>query len=176
MHIDEKDVPTKQYKSETHTRVPRSYENSRGTRSYQTASHKGTQAPQCADTTKAGSTLASTPARSTFPKAARLLVRREFLAIQRRGERRHSRHFVVITSPARTDRPRLGITASRRFGNAVMRNRIKRKLREFFRVRRAQISASYDILIIPKSRAKELSFPQVVTELERVLPIAQRAE
>ena len=53
---------------------------------------------------------------------------------------------------------------------------MKRKLREFFRVRQALISPTHDILIIPKSRAQELSFVQIVTELERVLPIAQCTE
>ena len=114
--------------------------------------------------------------RYTFPKAARLRVRREFLALQRRGERRYSRNFIIITSPARTARPRLGVTTSRRYGKAVIRNHMKRRLREFFRVRQARISPPRDILIIPKSRAQELTFAQIVTELERVLPIAQRTQ
>ena len=105
--------------------------------------------------------------RDTFPKAARLRVRREFLALQRRGERRYSRNFIIITSPARTARPRLGVTTSRRYGKAVVRNHMKRRLREFFRVRQTRISPPRDILIIPKSRAQELTFAQLVTELER---------
>ncbi len=176
MNIDEKDLSTKQYQSKAHARVSRSDEDSRGSCRHQAAPRKRTQTPQCTDTAQAGAALASRTVRHTFPKAARLLVRQEFLALQRRGERRYSRNFVVITSPAGTDRPRLGITASRKYGNAVIRNKMKRKLREFFRVRQALISPTHDILIIPKSRAQELSFVQIVTELERVLPIAQCTE
>ena len=174
MNTDEKDLSTKQYQSKAHARVSRPDEDRRGSCRDQAATDERTQTPQCTDTAQAGAPLAARTVRYTFPKAARLLARREFLALQRRGERRYSRNFIVITSPTRTARPRLGVTASRRYGNAVMRNQIKRRLREFFRVRQARISPTRDILIIPKSRAKELSFAQIVTELEKVLPIAQR--
>jgi ribonuclease P protein component len=50
---------------------------------------------------------------------------------------------------------------------------MKRMLREFFRVRQARISPVRDILVIPKSAAKELSFAQIVKELEKILPLAQ---
>ncbi len=174
MNIDEKDLSTKQYQSKAYTRVSRSNEDSRGSCGYPEATRERTQTPQCTDTAQAGASLVARPGRYTFPKAARLRVRREFLALQRRGERRYSRNFIVITSPARTARPRLGVTTSRRYGRAVMRNHMKRRLREFFRVRQAHISPPLDILIIPKSHAQELTFAQIVTELERVLPIAQR--
>ena len=183
MNIDEKDLSTKQYQSKAHARVSRSDEDRRGSRGYQATADKRTQTPQCTDTAQAGAPLAARKeeacplsARYPFPKAARLRVRREFLALQRRGERRYSRNFIVITSPARTARPRLGVTTSRRYGKAVIRNQMKRRLREFFRVRQARISPPRDILIIPKSRAQELTFAQIVTELERVLPIAQRTQ
>ncbi len=176
MNIDEKDLSTKQYQPKAQARVSRSDADRRGPCGYQAAARERTPAPQCTDTAQAGAPLAAGTLRPTFPKAARLRVRREFLALQRRGERRYSRNFIIITSPARTARPRLGVTTSRRYGKAVVRNQMKRRLREFFRVRQARISPTRDILIIPKSRAQELSFAQIVTELERVLPIAQRTQ
>jgi len=173
MSIDEKDLSTKQYQSETHPRLSGSDEGGRRTCRHQTSARKRAQTIKRSDTTKTSTTLTTENGRYAFPKTARLRVRREFLAIQKTGKRRQSRHFVVITSPAWQHRPRLGITASRRFGNAVIRNRMKRMLREFFRVRQARISPVRDILVIPKSAAKELSFAQIVKELEKVLPLAQ---
>ena len=105
MNIDEKDLSTKQYQSKAHARVSRSDEDSRGSCGYQEAARERAQTPQCTDTAQAGAPLAARTVRYTFPKAARLRVRREFLALQRRGERRYSRNFIVITSPARTARP-----------------------------------------------------------------------
>jgi len=72
----------------------------------------------------------------------------------------------VISAPARGEQSRLGITTSRRFGKAVIRNRMKRMLREFFRTHQAGISPAQDILVIPKAGADTLSFMQVAEELE----------
>lgn len=96
-------------------------------------------------------------------------MRREFLSLQQRGKRLYSQHFVVIRAPASGKRSRLGITATRRFGKAVVRNRMKRILREFFRRHQAQITPAQTILIIPKVGADTLDFVQVAEELERVL-------
>jgi ribonuclease P protein component len=64
---------------------------------------------------------------------------------------------------------------TRRFGNAVVRNRMKRVLREFFRTRQEFIVPAQDILIIPKAGADTLEFAQVAEELGRALSIAGNA-
>ena len=66
-------------------------------------------------------------------KAARLRRRREFLAVQERGRRVHAGELVVLALATGGNRPRIGITVSTRVGNAVVRNRIKRWIREAFR-------------------------------------------
>ena len=66
-------------------------------------------------------------------KAARLRRRREFLAVQERGRRLHAGELVVLALVTGTNRPRIGITVSKRVGTAVVRNRIKRWVREAFR-------------------------------------------
>ena len=50
--------------------------------------------------------------------------------------------------------PRLGISASRRLGNAVVRNRWKRLLREAFRLTRSELPAEMDLIVIPRPTAK----------------------
>jgi len=172
MSIDEKDLSTKQYQSKTDARLSGSHEGCGRTCGHQTSSRERAQTIKRFDTAKTSTTLTTEYGRYAFPKTARLRVRREFLAIQKTGKRRQSRHFVVITASAQQHQSRLGITASRRFGKAVTRNRMKRMLREFFRMRQGRITPARDILLIPKSVAKELSFAQIVKELERVLPIA----
>ena len=68
-----------------------------------------------------------------FGKAARVLRRREFLAVQQRGQRLVAGKLVVLALPAGKDRPRIGITVPGKVANAVIRNRIKRWVREAFR-------------------------------------------
>ena len=77
----------------------------------------------------------STPGSRTcgVPKEARVRKRREFLQIQNAGRRVATRHFLVVYACSGDGPPRLGITVTKKIGNAVARNRIKRAVREAFR-------------------------------------------
>jgi ribonuclease P protein component len=107
----------------------------------------------------------------TYPKTVRIRRRREFLALQRDGRRRHTSHFVVIRRTSTGAASRLGVTVSARIGNSVVRNRVKRLVREVFRHRRGDIVPSSDVLVIAKPGASTLTYAQAATELERVLEI-----
>ena len=108
---------------------------------------------------------------ATYPKAARLRRRPEFLAIQRDGHRRHTPHLVVIRRATLGPGSRLGVTVSKRIGNAVVRNRVKRLLREVFRLRRTDIRPPVDVVIIAKPGAETLSYAQAATEFARGLDL-----
>lgn len=64
---------------------------------------------------------------------------------------------------------RLGITASKRTGNAVKRNRIKRLVREFFRLNKERLPQGVDILIAAKNGAADLDFLSTQEELGAIL-------
>lgn len=100
-----------------------------------------------------------------FPKSARLTRRSEFLSLSRGGRKFHTPHFVVISKTNDKEENRLGVTVSARVGKAVVRNRIKRLLREFFRRHHHEIPSHQDILIIARREAGELSLDQVTGEL-----------
>jgi ribonuclease P protein component len=70
---------------------------------------------------------------SKFSRAVRLWSHAEFQKVQQRGRRVASRYVTLIGQPNEHDRDRLGIIASKRIGDAVTRNRAKRRLREVFR-------------------------------------------
>ncbi len=69
---------------------------------------------------------------------------------------------------------RLGIIASKQTGNAVQRNRIKRRIREFFRLHKDEFPRQNDVLVIAKKDACTLDFRQVKEELGDFLT-AQRS-
>ena len=102
-----------------------------------------------------------------LPKTARLRKRAEFLQLSRTGAKLQSTSFIVISST--NDRPesRLGITVSGKVGNAVIRNRIKRQVREFFRRRRAGVRPGTDIVVIARKSAAGLAGKSIESELAR---------
>ena len=88
-------------------------------------------------------------------KAARILSRREFLAVQQRGARLHAGKLVVLALDAGRDRPRIGITVPAKVANAVIRNRIKRWVREAFRSVAGDLPP-VDVVVIARAGAGEI--------------------
>ena len=64
---------------------------------------------------------------------------------------------------------RLGITVGRRVGGAVVRNRLKRRVREWFRAARRHIPPGTDVVVIARRPAADLSGPELMTVLDRGL-------
>lgn len=108
-----------------------------------------------------------------FPAAVRVRKRREFLAIQGAGAKHHLRHFLVFVVPPasrpveeRTEAVRLGITVTRKVGCAVVRNRIKRYVREAFRRKRGSFTPGYDMVWVAKQSAASVGYADVVAAME----------
>jgi len=105
----------------------------------------------------------------TFGRDERIRKKQDYLRIYEQGVRRHSKRFTVITCGNQLGIRRLGMTVGRKAGNAVERNRIKRLLREFFRLNKSRLPASLDIVIIAKKGILPLSRQEVCRELESSL-------
>jgi ribonuclease P protein component len=85
-------------------------------------------------------------------KAARLRLRREFLAVQERGRKTPAGAYLLLTLENERGRPRLGVTVSSRVGDAVTRNRVKRWVREAFRDAAGGLPA-VDLVVVARSSA-----------------------
>lgn len=85
-------------------------------------------------------------------KAARLTLRSEFLAVQTRGQKLHAGAYVVLALPNQLGFARLGVTVSSRVGNAVVRNQVKRWVREAFRAAATGLPP-LDLVFIARSQA-----------------------
>lgn len=106
--------------------------------------------------------------RESFPKEARLTRRSEFLLLSRRGRKSYTPHFIIIRKDNDRLGKRLGITVSAKVGKAVVRNRVKRRLREFFRRGRERFHPDQDTVVIARRGAGELSYAAMTAELRKV--------
>jgi ribonuclease P protein component len=126
--------------------------------------------------------------RFSFKKEDRILKRSEFLELTRSGRKLQNDCFIAFFKPGRFDSPRLGITVTRKVGKAAQRNQIKRLVREyfrlnrqvtrkvgkaaqrnqikrlvreFFRLNRQHLNQNWDINIVAKKKAADLSSEKV---------------
>ena len=104
-------------------------------------------------------------ARFGFPSTQRLRKRADFLRLSHEGNKVHQSHFLLIYSHRADGVFRFGITVSRKVGNAVIRNRIKRLVREFCRHTYPVPPADYSI--IARKGAGMLGVDAVRAELEK---------
>lgn len=115
------------------------------------------------------------PADRSFPPTVRLLARREFLRVYDRGQRAAGPSVVVFAMPNGLSWSRLGLTVSRKFGGAVARNLMKRRIREIFRNRRTTLPAGLDLVVNVRQGAGSTPFERLDAEFcEQVLSVARR--
>ncbi|MHC4558817.1 MAG: ribonuclease P protein component [Planctomycetota bacterium] len=86
--------------------------------------------------------------RLSFPKKKRLVSNRQFKAVLARGRRLSNGLLTLYVAENDCGYPRLGVSVGKSHGNAVMRNRLKRLLREAFRLSQEQIPPGYDYLLM----------------------------
>ena len=132
--------------------------------------------------------------RQDFPRASRLLRRADFEAVYGAGHRRSSPQFTLFfrlqrefeasrlsreirTSGANAGtrgagpgpRSRFGISVKKAVGGAVVRNRIRRRIREILRRNQTEIPTGWDIVIHPRRSVAEAPFAPLEAELVRLL-------
>lgn len=103
-----------------------------------------------------------------FTKADRILKRPVFLRLSKTGKKIHNKHFVAVFSPGCFERTRFGVTVTKKVGHAATRNRIKRVCREYFRLNRHKLTGNWDINIIAKKEAADLSSEQTFAFLKNL--------
>ncbi|MGH9405778.1 MAG: ribonuclease P protein component [Terriglobia bacterium] len=106
----------------------------------------------------------------TFPKSLRLLRRPEYRRVYEEGRRRSARVCTIFYRSNGLPRTRLGITVPKAIGNAVTRNRIRRRLREVFRLNQPAIAPGWDIVLNPRPAVADLPFPALTREVLRLFP------
>jgi len=110
--------------------------------------------------------------RLDFPREARLVRRGDFDAVYRAGKRRSNSHFTVFFRANQLPQSRFGFSIKKALGGAVLRNRIRRRVREIVRCHRLEIAAGWDIVIHPKNNVAKADFVPLAADLLRLMPSA----
>lgn len=85
----------------------------------------------------------------------------EFRRVYQRGNSAVSGSVVVYCRKNKLGRSRLGITASTKIGNAVTRNRARRRLREVYRLNRDKLQSGWDIILVARGRTAAVSWKEL---------------
>ena len=85
------------------------------------------------------------------------------------GCKLHTPHFILLRKKSGFPFSRLGLTVSRKVGNAVQRNSVKRLIREFYRNNPELFVESIDFSVVAKKGAADLTSAQIFSELEKAL-------
>jgi ribonuclease P protein component len=104
-----------------------------------------------------------------FPREARLVRRGEFDAVYRSGKRRSSSHFTVFIRTNQKPLSRFGFSIKKALGGAVVRNRIRRRLREIVRCHRQEIPAGWDIVVHPKKSVERAEYLALTKDFLRLM-------
>jgi len=106
---------------------------------------------------------------SCFPKSARLLKSKDYKRVYDAGKRRVGRFLQLFYCPNELNRCRFGISVSKKFGKAVERNLLKRRIREGIRKNQRILTGGWDLVIHPKSLVGVQSAEQVASDLMGLL-------
>lgn len=95
-----------------------------------------------------------------------LKLNKDFRRLYSRGKTFVSGYTVVYTSKNRFGKNRLGLTVSKSMGKAVKRNRVKRLMRESYRLMENRINQGFDIIIVARNRALGKTQAQIQKDVE----------
>ncbi|MDD9302385.1 MAG: ribonuclease P protein component [Desulfobacter sp.] len=104
----------------------------------------------------------------SLPKDVRILKRVQFLRLSKQGKKIRTGYFIAAVLPGTGKHNRIGITVSKKVGNAVARNRIKRLIREYFRHQKDSIPGINDIQIIARKGLTALSNREITEKIDNL--------
>ena len=93
---------------------------------------------------------------------------RDFVRIYARGKSYVHPHLVLYVAKNRLGRPRVGLTATKKVGHAVQRNRARRVMREALREHLSPNCGGYDIILVARAQTPRLKSTQLSKTLAKL--------
>ncbi len=92
----------------------------------------------------------------------------EFRRLYSKGKSSASSRLVLYCRRNRLRRSRLGITVGTKLGNAVVRNKVRRRLREIYRTNENLFASGYDIVVVARARSRDSEYSQLQADFLRL--------
>lgn len=106
--------------------------------------------------------------RRPWAREFRLLKRSEFEKVYSEGRRYSTAYFTAFLYKTGSEASRVGFTAPRALGNAVRRNRIRRRMREAVRLHYPEIGAGWDLVFNPRRAVVDARFEALEAEVMKL--------
>lgn len=117
-------------------------------------------------------TAAAVPPQKRFQPDARLHNRGDFELVYAAARKAWGRGFTVFIAANPHGQHRLGLAVGRKVGKAVLRNRIKRRLREVFRLCRQDLPGCYDIVVHGRAEVAAMPFAELTGAFQKAVRTA----
>ena len=102
----------------------------------------------------------------SYGRENRIARKVDFWKDRRRRKKFNTEHFILILRKNDKDAKRLGLVVGRKVGGAVARNRVKRLIREFFRLNKEKMPESSDLIVLAKENIEIKGYGEVFNELK----------
>jgi len=108
------------------------------------------------------------PGQLSNPHGERLRSRRDFLEVYREGKKTYSGPFIYYVAQREGQGRRFGMAVPKRVGGAVVRNRVKRYLREIYRLNRSRLADDVWIVVVAQNGAARMSYQECAEAIIRI--------
>lgn len=105
----------------------------------------------------------------------KLRKRKDFFHIYKKGSRFRGRYFILVYLSNELHFSRMAVVASKKIGNAVVRNRVKRRMRALYRTHKHLLRGTYDLVFICKKEIQHASRKEILGECLAALESMQHS-
>lgn len=107
-------------------------------------------------------------------KDLRLRKNRDFQTVFKKGKSSWNRQFTLIIKRNNLGKSRVGFTITKKYGNAVERNKLRRRLREIIRNNKDLLFKGYDMVLIPKAGTKNMTYQDLESSVRHIFNFTKK--
>lgn len=106
-------------------------------------------------------------------KIYRLKNKREFDVVYKNGKSYWNRNLILYVNKNSLDYNRIGYSITKKVGNSVVRNKIRRRMKEIYRLNLDDMDVGYDFILIPKKNTAEIPYEQLESAMLHIFKISK---